>query len=277
MSSMIDFVNLSPKACQAKDKAGWMALFDYYHIVEDPVGSAPHVGGIYQNKDHYRGNGALSRFFDTFIAPNNIQFNVNQDIVHGYDVVRDVTLIITMSANVEIEVPMYLLYELRERDESVKIARLAAHWAFLPMIKQLMQKGLSALPVGLNLTLRMLKYQGLQGTLGFGKAVFSVGSAGQQCIATLTQSIAVQDLPAVMQCFDHDEVSILNINENRSCSCPSALLDQPLFHDIRFERLIAAGDTVSSRFISSQSSGVAFFEFNRKNKKITRIKLFHVN
>ena len=70
----------SPAAVAAHDKEGWLSLFTPSAVVNDPVGSAPH-----------RGPAQLSRFYDTFIAPNTIGFQVNHDVVCGASVLRDVT------------------------------------------------------------------------------------------------------------------------------------------------------------------------------------------
>ncbi len=66
----------------AHDKAGWLGIFAREHVVEDPVGARP-----VRSEDA----GALERFWDTFIAPNEIEFEVARDWVHAFDVVRDVT------------------------------------------------------------------------------------------------------------------------------------------------------------------------------------------
>ena len=46
-------VERSPKAVAAHDKAGWLAIFAEYNIVEDPVGSRPHISGIYDKYYSY--------------------------------------------------------------------------------------------------------------------------------------------------------------------------------------------------------------------------------
>ncbi len=39
-------VEKSPAAVALHDKAAWLSLFARYNIVEDPVGSRPHLSGV---------------------------------------------------------------------------------------------------------------------------------------------------------------------------------------------------------------------------------------
>lgn len=169
---LINIVEASPEAVAIHDKVAWMAIFAQYHVVEDPVGSKPHIGGLYDATNGVRGHGALSRFYDTFIAPNKISFAVDQDYVLNNHVVRDLTIHLEMSDSVQAQVPMHLLYELTEENDQWKILRLGAHWELVPMVMQLLGKGLAAVPVLSALTWRMLKLQGLSGMLGFSQAAF---------------------------------------------------------------------------------------------------------
>ena len=75
------FVEGSPAAVGDHDKAAWLELFARYNIVEDPVGSRPHLSGVYDGRSRRRGSGPLARFWDTFIAPNQIRFQVDHDFV----------------------------------------------------------------------------------------------------------------------------------------------------------------------------------------------------
>ncbi len=78
-----DVVRSSPAAVAAHDKEGWIALFDTDYVIEDPVGWRPVRGGD------------ISAFWDAFIAPNDIRFDVHHDWIDGLHVVRDVTVVTT--------------------------------------------------------------------------------------------------------------------------------------------------------------------------------------
>ena len=77
----IAHINKSPDYVAIHDKNKWLSIFSEYAIVEDPVGSKPHVAGLKDKKNSKRGNLNLSRFYETFIAPNTIVFDVKSDIV----------------------------------------------------------------------------------------------------------------------------------------------------------------------------------------------------
>ncbi len=176
-------VERSPAAVAAKDKAAWLALFASYNLVEDPVGSAPQITGIYDRRHGYRGSDRLGRFFDTFIAPNTIRFHVDRDVVCGLHVVRDLTIEITMSPQVVVRVPVHLLYELTVEDDALKIFRLAAHWEFWPMLKQQTASGWPFVTVGCASAVRLLRHMGIAGMAGYMRALSSVGAAGKEQIA----------------------------------------------------------------------------------------------
>ncbi len=164
-------VERSPAAVAVKDKAAWLALFARYNLVEDPVGSAPQISGIYDRRMGYRGSDRLSRFFDTFIAPNTIRFHVDRDVVCGLHVVRDLTIEITMAPQVVVHVPVHLLYELTLEGDVLKIFRLAAHWEFWPMLKQQAASGWPFVRVGSASALRLLQHMGIAGMAGYMRAL----------------------------------------------------------------------------------------------------------
>ena len=104
-----DVVKASPTAVAAHDKAGWIALFDQGYVIEDPVGSRP-----------VRGD-AISGFWDAFIAPNDIAFNVHHDWVDGLHVVRDVTIVTSLATGLQVSTPAHLRYELVDRGGHLKV------------------------------------------------------------------------------------------------------------------------------------------------------------
>ncbi|WP_067659869.1 nuclear transport factor 2 family protein [Nocardia harenae] len=158
----------SPAAVAAKDRAGWLALFTPEAVVEDPVGSRPHVGLA-----------AIGRFHDTFIAPNTITFQPDADIVTGRTVLRDLAITIRMATGATVRVPMHLRYDLVWREDSWRIAQLAAHWEFAPMVRQLLGTGLPGLGAGTLLGGQLLRHLGPGGALGMLGAVRGVGGRGR--------------------------------------------------------------------------------------------------
>jgi hypothetical protein len=116
-------VRRSPELARGHDRAGWVGLFTPDATVQDPVGSRPH-----------RGTDEIGRFYDTFIGPRDIVFDVDTDIVSGNTVIRDVTLQVAMSPRVRLEVPAILRYAVRETGGQMRIAELQAFWELVPML-----------------------------------------------------------------------------------------------------------------------------------------------
>ncbi len=111
-------------------QGGWLGIFGSLHVVEDPVGSRP----VRSSE-----SGGLGRFWDTFIAPNKIEFEVVNDWIDGFDVVRDVTIVTTLRPGVVVRTPAHLLYETAYEDGVLKVRRMAAHWEPRPVYRQLMK------------------------------------------------------------------------------------------------------------------------------------------
>jgi hypothetical protein len=276
-AALLAQVEKSPAAVAIHDKTAWMSIFAQYHIVEDPVGSKPHVSGIYDSASGARGNAPLSRFFDTFIAPNQIAFDVKKDIVCANHVVRDLTINIQMSEHVQAQVPMHLLYELIEENGEWKIVRLAAHWELMPMIFQLLGKGFSCFGVLGSLTVRMLKLQGFFGMLGFSKAVFNIGGVGKKSVRDFSKAFNSKKLSDLMGVFASD-ADIVHWPFGEKPIHPSQLLESRT-GEISLTKVMAAGDTITASITLKESDiskeGVAIFEFNRSLKKIAAVKIYY--
>ena len=270
---LIAVVQQSPEAVAVHDKESWMGIFAANHVVEDPVGSNPHLSDAGSAKPH----DALSRFYDTFIAPNTIAFDVENDVVCGQHVMRNLTINLQMSDKVHCQVPMHLLYELTEEDDTYKVARLAAHWEFMPMIMQLLGKGLSALPVLGSLTVRMLKLQGIGGALGFSKAAFNIGQKGKQQVLAFERAVASKDQNALKRLFANDEASI-HFPYGQAPIQPSALLDQ-FDGAVAVSKLLVAGDNVTATIKVQEKGGeakegVAIFKFDRKSAALNEVVMY---
>ncbi|MBO0853659.1 MAG: nuclear transport factor 2 family protein, partial [Nocardia sp.] len=141
-------VERSPQAVAVHDRRAWVELFAPQGQVEDPVGSAPHIG-----------RSAIERFYDTFIGPNTIVFRVDHDVVCGSTVYRDLAIEITMSTGVTLRVPMHLRYDLEAAGDQWRIARLYAHWELPVMVGQLLTAGVRGLGAAARLTPRLLGNQ----------------------------------------------------------------------------------------------------------------------
>lgn len=183
-----DAVLASPRAVAVHDRAAWVGLFTRDAVVNDPVGSAPH-----------RGYDAIARFYDTFIAPNDIVFDVAYDFAGPATVVRDLTITITMSTGARVRVPMHLRYEITEEDGDLRISHLAAYWELLPMIGQLMGTGIAGLRAGTRLGGLLLRNQGVSGLLGMARAVTGIGRTGKEITHRLCAAAATGDTATVTE------------------------------------------------------------------------------
>ena len=162
------YVRQSPVLCAAHDRGGWVGLFARDGQINDPIGSQPHDG-----------RQAIENFYDTFIAPNQLSFDVEHDIVDDMTVVRDLHINTVMSTGVRISVPMHIRYVLTEEDGALRIHRLYAHWELNEMLRQ-QYATLNGIWTSFLLTPRLVRYQGLAGVLGFMKGMQGVHAAGKQ-------------------------------------------------------------------------------------------------
>jgi len=162
-------VTASPEAVARHDKATWLGLFASDAEINDPVGSQPHAG-----------EAAISRFYDTFIAPNAITFLPEYDVVCGDTVVRDLVISTTMSTGLQVDVSTHIRYELVEEGGKLKVRRLYAHWELLPMVMATLGKGMKGWWTYNKLSVHMIRCQGVRGVRGFMRGFSGIGSKGKQ-------------------------------------------------------------------------------------------------
>ena len=156
-------VERSPAAVAVHDRAAWLALFSEDAVVEDPVGSPPAP----------KRDGTLGRFYDAFIAPHDIRFEIRRDHFLGDDVFRDAIIHTTVRKGVKVDVDAYLLYQVEERSGALAARRMAAHWQLSRMVGIAMRLGPRAWLAMTVLFIGMLRHLGL----GSGSVVLEVARA----------------------------------------------------------------------------------------------------
>ena len=264
----LSFVERSPAAVAVHDKAAWLQLFARYNIVEDPVGSRPHVSGIYDHRSRRRGCGRLSRFWDAFIAPNQIRFEVEYDFVDGLDVVRDLTIEITMAPGVVVRTPMHLVYNLQAEQGSLKIFRLAAHWELAPMLRQQTGLGAAGLSAGVVAGWRLLRRLGPAGLLGFGAALFSIGKKGKERVRLFQRYFNQGNVDALCSLFESDD--------GAGATAARVLLARGVQMEV--SKLIAAGSFVSCSALLRKDGdyqpALALFEFDRRSGSLLDFRCY---
>lgn len=241
---LLAVVQGSPDAVAVHDRAAWVNLYSRAGVVNDPVGSRPH-----------RGHDAIERFYDTFIAPNRIVFHVENDIVSGMTVVRDLSLETIMSTGASVNVPMHLRYDLVDEDGGPKIDRLAAHWELAPMILQLLRTGTQGLVASTKLTPQLVSNQGVGGVIGFMSGLRGVGRAGKTASAAALDSIS------------RGERATIPVETSNGIE-PTDL------RGLTYRKLIAAGRTVSATIEHAGGPGVVFVEFAPSGIRIDRAVAF---
>jgi len=267
----------SPAAVAVHDKEAWMGIFARYNIVEDPIGSTPQISGLFDARSGVRGNGPLSRFYDCFIAPNGIRFHVDQDLVCGYHVLRDIHMEVTLAPKVVLKVPMHALYELVDEDGELKVLHLSAHWELWPMLKQQMSFGLASLGVGLALGSRMLRELGWRDTLAFMGAMRNIGTPGKASVQRFAAAFNQRDFAAM-----HAELASSFSGvcwPAQACAGDLELL-QSLHGQLSLGKTLAAGNYITASFTLNGAgreqplSGVLFFEFNMQEQKLQHMRAY---
>jgi hypothetical protein len=273
---LLRVVEASPKAVGTHDRQAWLSIFAEENIVEDPVGSTPHRTWKTKGKAEGMENTPLERFYDTFIAPNEIKFHVEQDIVAGNTVIRDLEIEIVMSEALEVSVPMHLFYELDDEDGKPKICHLSAHWELPGMIKQVMSNGFAGLQTMTKLGIRMVKYQGITGALGFSKGFFGIHQKGKGY---------VREFVTAANARNPEWLSTLFCSKNTGIEFPEmgATLTPDVFAPsldmkISVSKIISAGFITTFTFYADNRGrgfpGVGRFEFDSKTKKIRTAQFF---
>jgi len=270
-TDLLKAVEASPNRVAAHDKEGWLALFSRNAVVEDPVGSAPNRRG----QGLRGGQDELGRFYDTFIGPNEIRFEVLGDFVAGWEVARDVRIHTTLSTGFSIVVPAHLLYEMNEEDGEIRIRRLAAHWELPKLSKQALGGGLSGFKTMNALSWRMLGIQGIGGVLGYSKGmVQGVGKRGRRAVEVLKNALDNRDVEGLTALFESGGAAIEHpVGDPVS---PEELIES-LSNRMDIDDVITAGWVASFRFElegDAEKSGIAFLEFGPKTKRVSRMRFF---
>ena len=110
-------------AVKAKDKAGWLALFEDDAVVEDPVGGFDPWDLTGEGQ---RGKEAIGKFYDTFSASQAaMEFEVHHLVGCGQEAACFVTMSFTMTDGTTRSNKMINVYEMSPNG---KIASLRSFW-----------------------------------------------------------------------------------------------------------------------------------------------------
>jgi len=251
-------VELSPQAAGAHDRQGWVGLFAAGGQVEDPVGSRPH-----------RGPAEIERFYDTFIAPRDITFHRDVDIVIGSTVLRDLELEVVMSPSVTMRIPAYLRYVVTSAPAGPRIDELQAYWELPAMIGQFARAGLGAVPVGLRLSTALLRNQGPSRALGFAKGMGGAGRAGKRLMTGLLDDLCAGDAVAVQRWLSADTVIRAGDDAPLSASC---LVERT--SGASWRKLIASGSSLVAGLDRDGRRAVLIADLGSRPRTVARLRYF---
>jgi hypothetical protein len=262
---LLAVVERSPEHVAAHHRESWLALFGDDALIEDPVGSPPAL----------KATGALARFWDTFIAPHDIRFEVRRDHVIGRDVFRDAIIHTRVSPGVSIDVPAYLLYQLADGPRGLEVSRMAAHYQLGRLSLGALKSPRAWLPMTL-LFARMLRRMGWSWVGGYLASLWSgIGARGVTAATKLARALETRDALALCALFVAD-AAIVELGTTRLS--PGALLTAlPPGSRLEIAAPVSAGWTTSFRFRidgPAPSEGLALLEFAPRERRIQRARFF---
>ncbi|QLY30616.1 nuclear transport factor 2 family protein [Nocardia huaxiensis] len=262
-AELLATVEASPRAVGLHDKASWVGLFAENASVEDPVGSRPNIG-----------RAAIDRFYDTFIGPNGIVFDVEHDVVCGMTVFRDLTIATTMfssdtATGVTLHVPMHLRYDLADTGDDVKIRALRAHWELPGMIAQLMGSGAQGLLAGAKLGPQLLGNQGVGGALGFMQGMRGVGAKGKQAAGRLLDAVGRADIAGA-------RTTLVSVPRLEWANGDAMSLEDftTRARGLRWSKPIAAGRHVTATVETREGRGIAQLDFSERGHRVEGVRIF---
>ncbi len=268
---LLKLAGASPQAVLRHDKQTWLSLFANKAVVEDPVGTSPHEKHDGQSDD------ALDRFYETFIAPNQITFNVHADIVCVDTVMRDVDIEIIAPSGLVTSVHCYAMYEIVEEAGQLKIDRLAAHWELLPMVKQVLGSGIPGLKMMTSLGLMMPRIQGISGVLGYMRGFGGIRQKGKNVVQQFVKAFNEGNTTNLTSLFGDDSEDAIELPAGKHNLITDLLTDWERTH-LTVSGLISSGMTTSFRFDLSLDGvfrhGIGLFEFSGQKDKLKRVRFF---
>lgn len=264
VAEMLHTAGLSLIAAGSHDRGGWVGLFAEDAMVEDPVGSWPHIG-----------SDRIARFYDTFIAARGIGHHAHTDIVTGHTVIRDLDLHVNVTPQRTLQTPAYLRYDLSCRNDELKIARLRAYWELPAALRQIGRAGTPALAAGGRLTAELARHQGLGGVMGFAAGLRGVGGPGKQSAERFLGAVCAGNEIAVRrQLARTAPVTLGDLQQLGAAGLISRLRGG------RPDKLVVSGRSVAARIRPGAGDGTGFIagvvivDVQPKVGTITRVRYF---
>ncbi|HWE26716.1 MAG TPA: hypothetical protein VHB97_01885, partial [Polyangia bacterium] len=222
-----------------------------------------------------KATGAIGRFWDVFIGPNDIRFEVRGDYTLGSSVFRDIVIHTKIAGAFQLDVPAYLLYQLDDTTGTLQIARLSAHWDLARMSLGAMKLGPKAWIAMTAMFGRMLKLMGVPWVAGYLSSLWKgIGGRGLASVKQLATAVEARDSHGLEALLEPSAVVELGIVEAPARDLFSVI---PAGARLRVEAPVAAGWTTSFRYTidgASPKSGLARLEFAPDTRRIRSIRFF---
>ena len=272
---IIALVDRSPELVGKHDREGWLNLFSMNAIVQDPVGA----GLNRKDKDMRKGKDALGRFYDIFIGPNKIKFDVHQDIVVGDEMMREVSINTTLPNGAITIVHCFLIYKIVEENGQLKFESLRAHWDFGRNAMALMKNnGLKGITGSTVQFYTMIKVQGMKRIIEYMGAMYKgILKKGIKAANAFAAAVNARDEAAFAKLFD--TVAVIEFPVGGKSIAASDFL-KGAGKDVKLEfKSLRSGGWFTSGAVDvttggSSKHGVVFFEFSPKTKKVISARFF---
>ena len=274
-NNIIALVNASPDLVGKHDRQGWLDLFSTNAIVQDPVGAGLNRKG----KDMRKGKDALGRFYDIFIGPNKIVFDVHQDVVVGDEMMREVSINTTLPNGAITIVHCFLIYKIVAENGQPKIESLRAHWDFgknaISLMKNNGIKGMTGSTVQFY---TMIKVQGLKRIIEYLGAMYKgILKKGIKSANAFAAAVNAKDEAAFAKLFDTGATIEFPVG---SKAIPAGDFLKGAGKDVKLElKNLRSGGWFTSGAVDAKGGGLdkhgaVFFEFSPKSKKIISARFF---
>ena len=221
----------------------------------------------------------LGRFYDIFIGPNKIKFDVHQDVVVGDEMVREVSIHTTLPNGAITIVHCYLIYRIVEENGQPKIESLRAHWDFgnnaLALMKNNGFKGMTGSAVQFG---TMIKVQGMKRIIEYMGAMYKgILKKGIKAANAFAAAVNAKDEAAFARLFDAGATIEFPVG-SKPISAGDFLKGAGKDVKLEFKALRSGGwftsCAVDVKGGGLDKHGVVFFEFSPKSKKIINARFF---
>lgn len=277
-TELIDFVNLSPLYVKEHQKEAWIHLFSDDGFIQDPV------GGLTFKKPFL-----MNDFWNAFIQPNDIYFEIKKDTVSDLTIIRDAIVHAkTPELNAEVLTPAHLRYNLKEVDGHLAISSLQAYWNMPTVTKQTLSRG----KIGLKIMQKQL--QNILAGLGVKNGFRHFLRASTIGVNTIGKNRLIKAISKINTELSQNNTNSswnpsglwLLLSKNTLFYLPGQtrfnyaqfIIHQPIKKIFNLHKIISSGNSVATNadFLLENNqtvSGVLIAQF--KNLKIQKIEFFY--